>query len=73
MERLLLREEAAKLLRKKESWLKWAERHGVIPHLRVGRAVRYRESDLAAWVEQCTVRPTETGEPQAEPVASEGT
>lgn len=53
----MVREEVAKLLQKKLSWLKWAERKRLIPHVRVGRAIRYRESDLRAWIEGRQVHP----------------
>lgn len=28
-----------------------------LPHVRIGRAVRYRRSDIEKWIEQHTVRP----------------
>lgn len=56
MERLLTRQEAAALLRKPQSWLKYAERHGKIPFVRVGQQIRYRATDLSAWLERGLVR-----------------
>lgn len=50
MEPLISRERAAELLNKKASWLRYAERHRLIPFIRVGQQIRYRESDLEAWV-----------------------
>lgn len=57
MEPLLVREEVSKLIRRRVSWLKWAERKGLIPHVRLGREVRYRRADLVEWLDHCTVRP----------------
>ncbi len=51
MDHLLTRPEAAALLRKPESWLKYAERHGRIPFVRVGQQIRYRATDLTAWLD----------------------
>jgi excisionase family DNA binding protein len=48
---LLTAAEAATMLRIKESTLREHTRRGLIPHLRIGRAVRYDAADLAAWLE----------------------
>jgi hypothetical protein len=61
LEKLLTRAEAAELLRKPISWMKYAERHKLIPSLRVGQQVRYSPSDLAQWIEQHKV-PVRTGD-----------
>jgi len=57
MFRLLLRAEAASILRKPTSWLRYAERHGLVPFVRVGRQIRYRQEDLEAWVERSRAAP----------------
>lgn len=57
MFRLLMRAEAASLLRKPTSWLRYAERHGLVPFVRVGRQIRYRQEDLEAWLEQSRTTP----------------
>jgi excisionase family DNA binding protein len=51
MEPLMLRKEVSKLVRRKESWLRWAERKGLIPFVRVGREIRYRRADIEAWLD----------------------
>jgi excisionase family DNA binding protein len=48
---LLTAEEAAKVLRIKTSTLREHTRRGLVPHLRIGRAVRYDAVDLVAWLE----------------------
>jgi Helix-turn-helix domain len=55
MDRLLLREEAAELLRKPTSWLRYAERHHLLPYVKVGQHVRYSLQDLLTWVESAKV------------------
>lgn len=58
MFRLWVRAEAAAFLRKPTSWLRYAERHGLVPFVRVGRQIRYRQEDLEAWVERSRAAPT---------------
>ena len=58
MEPLLLREEAAEILRRPVSWLQYAEQKRLIPFVRVGRLVRYRRADLEAWVDAQAQAPT---------------
>jgi excisionase family DNA binding protein len=48
---LLTAAEAAKLLTIPVSTLQEHTRRGLIPHLRIGRAVRYDAADLARWLE----------------------
>jgi excisionase family DNA binding protein len=48
---LLTAAEAATMLRIKESTLREHTRRGRIPHLLIGRAVRYDAADLVAWLE----------------------
>jgi excisionase family DNA binding protein len=58
---LLTRTEAADLLGVKPQTLAvWAThgRYG-LPVVKVGRSVRYRRSDIEAWLERRTVRPVE--------------
>ena len=55
MEKLLTREEVARLLSKPESWLKYAERHRQIPFVRVGSQIRYRAEDISRWLKERVV------------------
>jgi excisionase family DNA binding protein len=51
IEPLLTAKEAAQLLRVSLSWLaKTRMRGDGIPHIKIGRAVRYRASDLSQWM-----------------------
>jgi excisionase family DNA binding protein len=53
MEQLLKEKEAAKLLNVSYAWLKIYRRKGNISYVRVGgHGIRYRKSDLEAWVNQ---------------------
>lgn len=52
VERLLLAEEAAEILRVAPSWVYRAARSGQLPCVRAGRNVRFRASDVRAFVEQ---------------------
>jgi hypothetical protein len=56
MESLLTREEAAALINRRPSWLRYAERHKLVPFVRVGGRIRYRATDLARWIEERAVR-----------------
>lgn len=48
--RLLVAEEVAEMLRVRPATvLDWARR-GAIPHLRVGRSVRFSEPELRRWI-----------------------
>jgi predicted DNA-binding transcriptional regulator AlpA len=50
-ERLLTPREAADFLRVSESWLAKARMRGDgPPFLRIGRSIRYRQSDLLRWM-----------------------
>jgi predicted DNA-binding transcriptional regulator AlpA len=50
-ERLLTPKEAAHFLRVSDSWLAKARMHGDgPPFVKLGRAVRYRETDLVRWL-----------------------
>lgn len=49
--RLLVAAEVAELLAVPESWVREQTRTGSLPHLRLGRYVRYREEAIIAWLE----------------------
>jgi excisionase family DNA binding protein len=48
-EPLLRPEEAAELLSVRTSWIYEAVRAGRVPHLRVGRHIRFTRRDLECW------------------------
>lgn len=52
-ERLMTAPEVADLLAVPESWVREAARSGAIPHHKIGRYVRFRESDVLAWLDTC--------------------
>lgn len=56
MESLLTREEAAALIKRRPSWLRYAGRHKLVPFVRVSRRIRQRAADLARWIEERAVR-----------------
>jgi excisionase family DNA binding protein len=49
--RLLTAEQAAELLNVPAKWPLEQARSGAIPHVKLGRYVRFDEGDLLAWVE----------------------
>jgi excisionase family DNA binding protein len=49
---LLTPEDAARILAVRKSWVYDACRTGRLPHLKIGRHIRFLEADLDAWVEQ---------------------
>jgi excisionase family DNA binding protein len=51
-DRLLDAAEVAELLNVPKSWPLEQARAGRIPHVRLGRYVRFRESAIVAWVEE---------------------
>lgn len=51
--RLLTAGDVAELLAVPESWVREHTRSGAIPHVALGRYVRYRESEVLAWLEEC--------------------
>ena len=62
---LVTEREAAKALGVSPGTLKAARLHRLqsnplrdLPHVRIGRSVRYKKSDIAAWVETNTIRPS---------------
>jgi excisionase family DNA binding protein len=52
--RLLNADQAAELLNVKVGWVRAETRAGRMPCVKLGRYRRYRESDLAAWLESLT-------------------
>jgi excisionase family DNA binding protein len=48
---LLTTSEAAELLRLREGTLREHTRRGLVPHVRLGRQIRYDADDLATWLE----------------------
>lgn len=58
MVELMTRAEAAEYLRVKESWLR---DHAEVPRIKLGHHVRYRRSDLDAWVESLRMAETSSG------------
>jgi excisionase family DNA binding protein len=64
-DRLLEAVEVAELLSVKESWVRDHTRSGDIPHVALGRYVRYRREDVLAWVDELAAR-----RPVAKPVKS---
>lgn len=49
-EDLLTIEEVAKILKVKPAWLYTAAQRGDVPRVKVGKFVRFRESELNAWI-----------------------
>jgi excisionase family DNA binding protein len=52
-DRLLTAHEVADWLTVPVSWVREATRSGAMPHVALGRYRRYRESDVAQWIESC--------------------
>jgi excisionase family DNA binding protein len=50
-ERLLTASEVADILAVRESWVREATRAGHLPHLRLGRYIRYEHAAIHAWLE----------------------
>jgi excisionase family DNA binding protein len=73
MDRLLTAEEIAERLGMRTDWV-WAQaRAGRIPHIRLGRYRRFRESAIEAWVTELETGGTSaTPGPAARPVALRG-
>ena len=49
-DRLLTAEDVAELMRVTRAWVYAETRRNAIPHLRLGRYVRYRRSAIEAWM-----------------------
>jgi excisionase family DNA binding protein len=54
MERLLDTAEIAEQLNMSVSTIRKWVHFGFIPHVKLGRAVRFREKDIATWIEERT-------------------
>jgi excisionase family DNA binding protein len=52
-DRLLDAKEIAERLGVPESWVRESARSGAIPHLRLGRYVRFDLADVERWLEEC--------------------
>ena len=50
-DKLLTAEEVADLMRVTRAWVYAETRRNAIPHLRLGRYVRYRRSAIEAWMQ----------------------
>jgi len=50
-DRLLTADEVAALLRVTKAWVYAETRRNALPHIRLGRYVRYREVAIHSWVE----------------------
>jgi excisionase family DNA binding protein len=48
---LLTAAEVAAMLQVAESWVRSAEREGVLPSIRLGRWVRFRASSIESWLD----------------------
>ena len=49
-DRLMTAAEVGELLQVKPSWVLEAARRNAIPHIRLGRYVRFRRRDIEAWL-----------------------
>jgi excisionase family DNA binding protein len=49
-DRLLKAEDVADLLSVSRRWVEDATRRGEIPHVRLGRSIRYRPETVRAWI-----------------------
>lgn len=39
----------APVIGRRESWLRWAAQHGLVPHYKIGRALRFSIEELEDW------------------------
>jgi len=53
-DRLLTAAEVAELLNVPVTWGRESTRSGAMPYIPLGRYRRYRESDVQAWLEECS-------------------
>jgi len=56
--RLLTADEVADMLRVDKSWVYAATRSNRIPHIRLGRYVRFSESSIIEWMAQLQSEPS---------------
>jgi excisionase family DNA binding protein len=66
-ERLLTAQEVAEKLQKTPRWCLSEARAGRLPHVRLGRSVRFRESSIDALVRQIEQGPLPGSEPGGSP------
>jgi excisionase family DNA binding protein len=72
-ERLLDAVELAELLHVPVRWVRESTRAGAIPHVRLGRYVRYELSEVESWLEQCRRAGRPTALRRRNPVPEGGT
>jgi len=53
-DRLLTANDLAEWLSVPVSWVRESTRSGAMPHTELGRYKRYREADIARWLEECS-------------------
>lgn len=58
-DKLLTADDVADLMRVTRAWVYAETRRNAIPHLRLGRYVRYRRTAIEAWMAQIERRPPE--------------
>jgi len=63
MNRLLTPEQIAELLGVKQSTIYQWTHQGFIPHVKVGRLVRFREADIEKWLEKRSAKGRSTRRP----------
>jgi excisionase family DNA binding protein len=51
--RLLTADEVAEMLSVPTSWVRESTRSGAMPHVRLGRYVRYDPQAVEAWLQEC--------------------
>jgi excisionase family DNA binding protein len=59
-DKLLTADDVADLMRVTRAWVYAETRRNAIPHLRLGRYVRYRREAIEAWMARIERRPPET-------------
>lgn len=52
MERLLTTNDVAERLARSARWVREQAREGAIPSFKLGKAVRFRESEIEAWLDK---------------------
>jgi predicted DNA-binding transcriptional regulator AlpA len=53
---LLNQQQTADILSMSEAWLEQSRfRRTGLPYIKIGKSVRYRQSDIKAWIEQHTI------------------
>ncbi len=59
-DQLLTADDVADLMRVTRAWVYAQTRRNALPHLRLGRYVRYRRSAIEAWMQAVERQPPET-------------